>query len=92
MFNIGLGELLIVLLVAYVVVGPRDLPKIARWLARFVRRIRSLNREFRAASGWDDLVSETDGIRREVEGAVRQADLTEDLKQIRDPDPGEKKT
>ena len=77
------------LLIAFLVVGPKDLPKVARWLGRTVRRVRGLNREFRAASGWDDLVSETEGVRREVEGAVRQADLSGDPEQI--PDPGSQK-
>ena len=31
MFNIGFSELLLVLLVAFLVVGPKDLPKVARW-------------------------------------------------------------
>ena len=31
--NIGFGELIMILLVAFLVVGPKDLPKVARWLA-----------------------------------------------------------
>ena len=41
MFNIGVGEILIVLVVAFVIVGPDDLPKVARWLGRQVRRPRT---------------------------------------------------
>ena len=76
LLNIGLGELLVVLLVAYVVVGPRDLPRVSRWLGRQVRRIRRVNREFREASGWDDLVSGAEEVRGEVEDAAAQADLS----------------
>ena len=76
MLNIGMGELLVVLLVAYVIVGPRDLPKVSRWLGRQVRRIRRINREFREASGWDDLVSSADDVRREVKEAADEADLS----------------
>ena len=32
MFNIGFSELILILLVAFVIVGPRDLPKVARAL------------------------------------------------------------
>lgn len=39
MFNIGFSELLLVLLVAFLVVGPKDLPKVARWLGRTVKKI-----------------------------------------------------
>ena len=34
MFNIGFSELILILLVAFVIVGPRDLPKVARALGR----------------------------------------------------------
>ena len=40
MFNIGFSELLLVLLVAFLVVGPKDLPKVARWLGRAVKKSR----------------------------------------------------
>ena len=32
MFNIGFEELILILLVAFVIVGPKDLPKVARYL------------------------------------------------------------
>ena len=38
--GIGLGEFIIVLLVAFIVVGPEDLPKVARTLARWVKTAR----------------------------------------------------
>ena len=76
MFNIGLGELLIVLLIAYVFVGPRDLPRVAKWLGRQVRRLRAVSREFMEASGWNTLVSESEDIRREVRDAAGEAGLS----------------
>ena len=42
MFNIGFSELILILLVAFVIVGPRDLPKVAAALGRGVRSIRRL--------------------------------------------------
>ena len=33
------------LLIAFLVVGPKDLPKVARWLGRMVKKIRLLIRE-----------------------------------------------
>ena len=42
MFNIGFGELLIILLIAFVIVGPDDLPKVARALGRGIRYLRAL--------------------------------------------------
>jgi Tat protein translocase TatB subunit len=41
MFGIGIGELAVVLGVALIVVGPEDLPKIARWLAKALKMARN---------------------------------------------------
>ena len=38
MFQIGFSELMLVLLIAFVIVGPKDLPKVARWLGRAVKK------------------------------------------------------
>ena len=46
MFNIGFSELLIILLIAFLVVGPKDLPKVARALARFIRFLKTKWAEF----------------------------------------------
>lgn len=43
--SIGLGEIFVVLLVAFFVVGPEDLPKIARTLAIWVKKIRTTMKE-----------------------------------------------
>ena len=40
MFNIGFSELIVVLLIAFLVVGPKDLPKVARWLGRMVKKLK----------------------------------------------------
>ena len=80
MFNIGFAELLLVLIIAYVIVGPRDLPKVARWLGRMVRSARRLIQELRAEVGWDELMAETSDIRKEINDTVKEADLTAELR------------
>ena len=80
MFNIGFAELILVLLVAFLVVGPRDLPKVARWLGRTVKKARRLIAELRKESGWDDMMSETDDIRRDIEQTMKEGDITADLR------------
>lgn len=40
--SIGFGEILMILCVAFFVVGPKDMPKVARTLARGVRKIREM--------------------------------------------------
>ena len=55
MFNIGGAELIVILLIAFVVVGPKDLPKIARALGRFVRYIKAMVEEVKRETGIDEL-------------------------------------
>lgn len=47
MLNIGFGELVVILLIAFLVVGPKDLPKLARGIARGLRELRKLLGEVR---------------------------------------------
>ena len=80
MFNIGVGEILVVLVVAFVIVGPDDLPRVARWLGRQVRRLRGLMRDIKAETGWDELEKEVRDVQKDVRDTVRQMDITTDLK------------
>ena len=80
MFNIGFAELLLVLVVAYVIVGPKDLPKVARWLGRMVRKARQLIREIKQEVGWDEMLSETEDVRRDIDSTLKDADITADFK------------
>ena len=83
MFNIGFSELILVLVIAYVIVGPKDLPKVARFLARLVRRSRQLIRELKQEVGWDEMLKETEDVRKDVNDTLREADITADLRDAR---------
>ena len=80
MFNIGLGEILIVLVVAFVVVGPDDLPRVARWLGRGVRKLRLLIRDIKQETGWDEVEKEVREVQKDVRQTVRELDISADLK------------
>ncbi len=80
MFNIGFAELLLVLVIAYVIVGPKDLPKVARWLGRMVRRARQLIRELKEEVGWNEMMAETADVRRDIDEAMKEADVSAELK------------
>ncbi|MBR6524391.1 MAG: twin-arginine translocase TatA/TatE family subunit [Clostridia bacterium] len=84
MFNIGMMELLLVLLVAFVVVGPRDLPKVARWIARQVKALRKLVREVKKDTGWDELAKEFKDTRDDVQETLKEADVRSELKTAAD--------
>lgn len=46
MFDIGWGELLVIGIVALVVIGPKDLPKVLRALGKMTSNLRSMASEF----------------------------------------------
>ena len=81
MFNIGGMELLLILLVAFLVVGPKDLPKVARWIARQIKSIRRLVREVSRETGWDEFAKEFRDTKDELEAVVKEADVSGELKQ-----------
>ena len=83
MFNIGFAELLLILVIAYVIVGPKDLPKVARWLARLVKSARRMIRELKAEVGWDDMMRETEDVRKDIDQTLKEADVTADLRDAR---------
>lgn len=57
--SIGFGEIIMILLIAFVVVGPEDLPKVARTLARWIKKIRTMmkdiNKSFESEMGLDEI-------------------------------------
>ena len=75
MFDIGWSELLVVLVVALVVVGPKDLPRLMRTLGRWVRKARTMADDFRA--NFDEMARETelDELRSEIEALRNQRPL-----------------
>ena len=79
MFNIGMMELLVVLLVAFLVVGPQDLPKVARWIARQIKSLKKLIREIKKETGWDEFAKEFRDTADDVKATVQDADVRHDL-------------
>ena len=58
MFDVAPSEFLLVALIALVVIGPKDLPRVMRTVGRWVGRIRGVARQFRA--GFDEMVRESE--------------------------------
>lgn len=67
MFDIGWQELFIVGLLALLVVGPKDLPRVIRTVSGVLRKAKGMAREFQ--SGLDEVVREADlqDMRKELE-------------------------
>ena len=84
MFDIGWTEMAIVALLALIVIGPKDLPKAMQSVGRWVRRARSLTREFQ--SGLDEMIreAELDDAKKAIE-ASRNLNLKEKVSEAIDP-------
>lgn len=84
MFNLGMMEILLVLAVAFLVVGPKDLPKVARWLARQIKSVKKIIREIKKETGWDEFAKEFKDVADDVKSTVKDADIREDIKSTAD--------
>jgi sec-independent protein translocase protein TatB len=58
MLDVGIGELLVILIVAVVVIGPKDLPLAMRTAGRWIGKMRRVSAHFR--SGIDAMVREAE--------------------------------
>src|SRR5678816_952241 len=69
MFGLSFGELVVLIIVAVVVIGPRDLPKVLRKLGQWAGKLRRMAADMRAQSGIDEV--------------LREGTLREDIAEIR---------
>ncbi|MEX0759618.1 MAG: Sec-independent protein translocase protein TatB [Tistlia sp.] len=71
MLDIGWTEMAVIAFVALIVIGPKDLPTAMRGVAKWVRKARSLSREFQ--SGLDEMMRETelDEAKKSIESVRR---------------------
>ena len=84
MFDIGGWEFLIVIVIAIIVIGPKDLPGTIRTVTGWIRRARELARDFQ--SGIDDLAREADmdNVKNEIQSGLGLDDITGKGNTIRD--------
>lgn len=76
MFDISWTELLVIVVVAVVVVGPKDLPRLMRTAGQWAGRARAMADQFRRS--FDDMARQTelDELRREVQKLQAQQPMT----------------
>jgi len=58
MFSFGWGEILLILIVVIIVVGPKDIPKLLRQIGNLSKSIKKISREFK--SSLNQIAEETD--------------------------------
>jgi sec-independent protein translocase protein TatB len=84
MFDIGWSEMAIVLLVALIVIGPKDLPRLARNMGQWAAKGRAMAREFQRALEDMAREAELDKVKSEIEKAGR-TDLGKTVEKTIDP-------
>ncbi len=65
--SIGFPEMLVIMVLAIIFVGPKDLPKLMRTIGQWMARIRAMGNEFKSAFDDMDVDNEVAAIRREIE-------------------------
>lgn len=73
MFDIGASELLVIVIVAILVIGPRDMPKALRTAGRWIGKMRRMSSHFRA--GLDEVVRQAEIEEMEEKWAKRNKDI-----------------
>jgi sec-independent protein translocase protein TatB len=84
LLDFGWSELLLIGVVALVFVGPKDLPKALRVAGFWIRKARSLSREFQSSIDQMIREAELDDIRQELK-KVGEIDLDHEFRQTVDP-------
>jgi len=84
MFDFAWSELALIAVVALVVIGPKDLPRVMKNVAFWVRKARSIAREFQ--SSLEDMVRDTelDDVKRDLDAATR-FNFDEEMSKTIDP-------
>ena len=70
MFDFGLGssELLLIAIVALIVIGPKDLPRLLRTMGQYMRKIQGMAREFQNQLNEAAKEAGVDDVKKEVKG------------------------
>lgn len=84
MFDFAWSELALIGVVALVVIGPKDLPRVMKSVAFWVRKARSIAREFQTSL--EDMVrdAELDDVKRDLDAAAR-FNFDEEMSRTIDP-------
>src|SRR5689334_12731805 len=84
LFDLGMSELLLIGVVALVVIGPKDLPKALRVAGFWVKKARTLSREFQTSVEQMIREAELDEMRQELKKAT-EIDLEKQFHETIDP-------
>ncbi len=84
LFDLGWSEILVIGTVALVFIGPKDLPKALRVAGYWVRKARTLSREFQSSIDQMIREAELDEMRQDLKKAA-EFDLDKEFRNTIDP-------
>ena len=85
MFDIGWMEMLMIAVVAIIVIGPKDLPKVLHTVGQWVARARAVARNFQDQMDEMARQSGVDDVRKQIQNSMTGLDPAERLRREIDP-------
>jgi sec-independent protein translocase protein TatB len=83
-FDLGWSEMAVIMLVALVVIGPKDLPRLARSVGQWVAKGRAMARDFQRSLEEMAREAELDDVKREIE-KVGRTNIGKSIEKAIDP-------
>lgn len=84
MFDFSWSELAVIAVVALVVIGPKDLPRVMRILGQWMRRARAIAREFQGSVDQMMREAELDDVKRHID-RISSFDVAHEIRNAIDP-------
>lgn len=82
--DVGFSEIIVIAIVALVVIGPKDLPRVMQFFGKLAAQARRLAGEFQAAFNQMAREAEIEEMRREIEALKRDNAFTQARDEIQE--------
>lgn len=88
MFEIGWSEILVIAVVAIVVIGPKDLPRVMRTVGQWTSRVKRMGREFQSQFNEALREAELEGVRKDIQDIMATDPLGDVKKEMNKVEAG----
>src|ERR1700744_4636982 len=84
MFDFAWSELALIAVIALVVIGPKDLPRVMRVVGKYVRQARAIAREFQGSVDQMMREAELDDMKKQIDRATN-FNINDEIRRTVDP-------